>query len=321
MQDMELALKWVRDNISSFGGNPDNVTIFGESGGGVKVATLLGTPSATALFERGIIQSGARPTAYPIAYAEKSRDKVMEKLGVSTVEELQALPMETLLGAVANPVRTNPSFGPIKDGNYIPRDMFVPDSAPSAVGKPIMVGSNREEYSIYERGNPNFGEMTEAQLKEKLVPTTGDRYADVIAAYSESRNTTNPWDLYIAVQSSRFHRGTDNLAAVHSASGPTYLYSFDFPVNEKLKAHHGAEIAYAYSNATSVDNPPEGAKAVEDAVSEAWIAFARTGDPNHPGIPEWPTYNIETRPGMVFDVDSKVVEDIRHLEREVWLED
>ena len=318
VQDMELALEWVRDNIAAFGGDANNVTIFGESGGGVKVSTLLGVPSTKGLFKRGIIQSGARPTGIPLTTAKRATQTVLEKLNITTAEELQAIPMETLLGAVADPVRTVPNFGPVTDGGYLPRDMFVPDSAPSAVGVPVMVGSNRDEYALYERANPNYGQMTDAELEAALKPSLGEQYGKVIAAYAQSRDTTNPWDLYIAINSARFHRGTNAVAATHSASGPTYLYSFDFAPTEKLGAAHGAEIPFVFSNATESDNARPGADKVEDAVSEAWIAFARTGNPNHPGIPEWPTYNTETRPGMVFDVESRVVNDIRKLEREVW---
>ena len=318
VQDMQLALEWVRDNIAAFGGDGNNVTIFGESGGGVKVTTLFGTPSAKGLFQRGIVQSGARPTGIPLAAAKQATATVMEKLKVSTAEELQALPMETLLGAVANPVRTTPNFGPVTDGGYLPRDMFVPDSAPSAVGVPMIVGSNRNEYALYERANPNYGKMTEAELEAALKPELGEQYGKVIAAYAESRDTTNPWDLYIAIRSNRFHAGTNLVASVHSQAAPVYLYSFDFKATEMLGAAHGAEIPFVYSNATTSPNARPGADKVETAMSEAWIAFARTGNPNHPGMPEWPTYNTETRPGMVFDVESKVVNDIRKLERTVW---
>src|SRR5690606_26441286 len=167
-----------------------------------------------------------------------------------------------------------PNFGPIVDGGYLPRHMFVPDSAPSAVGVPVMVGSNRDEYALYERGNPNYGKMTEAELEAALKPTLGDRYEEVIAAYSESRGTSDPWDLYIAIRSNRFHAGTNALASVHSKSAPVYLYSFDFQASEQLGAAHGAEIAFVFSNATENPDARPGAKQVEDAMSEAWIAFA-----------------------------------------------
>lgn len=318
VQDMQLALEWVRDNISAFGGDGSNVTIFGESGGGVKVTTLLGTPSAKGLFQRGIIQSGARPTGIPLASAKQATKTVMEKLKLSTAEELQALPMETLLAAVANPVRTTPNFGPVTDGGYLPRDMFLPDSAPSAVGVPIIVGSNENEYSLYERTNPNFGKMTNAELEAALKPELGERYGAVIAAYAESRDTSDPWEIYIAIRSNRFHAGTNLVASIHSAAAPVYLYSFDFKATERLGAAHGAEIPFVYNNATENPNARPGADKVETAMSEAWIAFARTGNPNHSGIPEWPTYNTDTRQGMIFDVESTIVNDIRALERKVW---
>ncbi len=318
VQDMELALRWVKDNIRAFGGDADNVTIFGESGGGVKVTTLLGVPSAKGLFQRGVVQSGARPTGVPLEIAEKYTSTVMQKLDVHTVEGLQQVPMETLIAAVAKPVRTTPSFGPVVDGIYLPRHMFVPDSAPSARGVPLMIGSNKDEFALYERGNPNFGKMTMAELKEKLAPVYGDTLDALIRAYRESRQTEDPWALYIAIQSNRFHRGTNAVAAVHSKTAPVYLYSFDFKATEKFGAAHGAEIAFVFSNATSAANQQPGTAAVENMVSDAWISFARNGDPNHPGLPTWPTYNVKSRPGMVFDVESEVVEDIRKLERLVW---
>lgn len=321
VQDMELALRWVRDNIKAFGGDGSNVTIFGESGGGVKVGTLLGVPSAKGLFQRGIIQSGARLTGIPLEDARRNTQRLMEKLDVSGVEELQAIPMEDLVAAIsAADGRTTLNFGPITDGNYLPQDMFSPESAPSAVGVAVMVGSNRDEYSLYERGNPNFGKMSNEELERALRPSLGDKYEEVIAAYSESRGTDNPWDLFIAIRSNRFHLGTIRLAEVHSRAAPVYFYSFDFPVTERLGAAHGAEIAFVFSNATENPNARAGTVAVETAMSEAWINFARSGNPNHADLPHWPSYDTDTRAAMVFDAETRVVNDLRPLERKVWEE-
>lgn len=321
VQDMELALRWVKDNIQAFGGDGSNVTIFGESGGGVKVGTLLGVPSAKGLFQRGIIQSGARLTGIPLDAARRSTDTLLKKLNVSSVEELQAVPMEDLVAAITGPDgRTSPNFGPITDGNYIPQDMFSPESAPSAQGVPVIVGSNRDEYALYERSNPNFGKMTEEELEKALRPSLGDKYEEVVAAYRESRATDNPWDLMVAIRSNRFHLGTIRLAEVHSKAAPVYFYSFDFPVTEHLGAAHGAEIAFVFNNASENPNARAGTKELETAMTEAWIAFARTGDPNHAELPHWPTYDIETRAAMMFDAETKVVNDPRPLERLVWEE-
>jgi para-nitrobenzyl esterase len=314
---MQLALEWVRDNIGAFGGNPGNVTIFGESGGGVKVSTLLGVPSAKGLFHRGIIQSGARTRGMPAATAGKNARAVMEKLSVKSIAELQAVPMDELLAAVTTTGRTTPDFGPVVDGTYLPQDMFEPVPAASARGIPIMVGSNKDEHSIYAREHPLFGKMTEAQLREDLQPDYGARTEELIEAYKQSRPQASPWDLMVAIRSNRFHIGTVRLAESATKVSPVYVYSFDFEPSP-LKASHGAEIAFVFSNATGSPNPRPGAKAVEDAMSDAWIAFARSGNPNHAGLPKWPTYDAQKRATMVFDVKSAVVNDLRASERKVW---
>jgi para-nitrobenzyl esterase len=317
VQDMQLALEWVRDNIAAFGGNPANITIFGESGGGVKVSTLLGVPSAKGLFQRGIIQSGARTRGMTLDTAKRNAATVMSKLNVKTIAELQAVPMEELLAAVTTATRTTPDFGPVVDGEYLPAHMFDPVAAPSARNVPIIVGSNRDEYSLYACEHPSFGKMDEAQLRAELAPSFGANVDALLAAYRESRPTASPWDLMVAIRSNRFHIGSIRLAEVAAQAAPVYMYSFDFEPTA-LKAAHGAEIPFVFGNATANPNARPGAKAVEDAMSEAWIAFARTGDPNHPGIPAWPTYDTQRRATMVFDVKTQLVDDPRAPERKVW---
>jgi len=317
VQDMQLALEWVRDNIGAFGGDPKNVTIFGESGGGAKVSTLLGVPTAKGLFQRGIIQSGARTKGYAVALATKNTEIVMAKLNVKTFAELQAVPMDKLLAAVTTTGRTTPDFGPVTDGEYLPADMFDPVAAASARNVPIIVGTNRDEYALYAREHPIGNKMTDAQLREDLAPNFGANVEPMIAAYKQSRPQASPWDLMVAIRSNRFHIGAIRLSEVASKAAPVYMYSFDFAPTS-LGAAHGAEIPFVFSNATANPNARANAKAVEDAMSDAWIAFARTGNPNHAGLPQWPTYDPQTRATMIFDATSKVVNDPRSSERKVW---
>jgi para-nitrobenzyl esterase len=316
-QDMQLALEWVRDNIAAFGGDAENVTIFGESGGGAKVSTLLGVPSAKGLFKRGIIESGSRLAGAPLSAAIRNTETVMAKLNVTSVAQLQALPMEAILAAVTTTGRTTPDFGPVTDGKYLPADMFTPAAVASTHGVPVIVGSNRDEYSLYARELPNFGKMTEEEMRKNLQPDFGNDLESLVVAYQQSRPTASPWDLMVAIRSNRFHVGVVRLAEAQTKVAPTYVYSFDFEPTA-LKAAHGAEIPFVFSNATADANARAGAKAVEDAMSEAWIAFARTGKPNHAGLPDWPIYNAATRAVMVFDVKTAVVNDPRATERKVW---
>jgi para-nitrobenzyl esterase len=317
VQDMELSLKWVRDNIAAFGGDAKNVTIFGESGGGAKVSTLLGVPSAKGLFQRGIIQSGPRLNGTPLAAATKNTETVLGKLGVKSIAELQSLPMEKILAAVTETGRTTPDFGPTTDGKYLPVDMFAPVAAPSAHGVPIIIGANRDEYSLYARELPSFGKRTEDEIRKELEPLYGKNVNELVNAYKQSRPDATPWDVMIGIRSSRFHVGTVRLAEVQTKVAPTYVYSFDFEPTA-LKAAHGAEIPFVFSNATADAKARPGAKEVEDAMSDAWIAFARTGKPNHKGIPEWPTYDANKRSVMIFNTKTTVVNDPRAQERTVW---
>jgi para-nitrobenzyl esterase len=179
------------------------------------------------------------------------------------------------------------------------------------------VGSNKDEHALYAREHPLMGKMTEAQLRSDLLPDYGARTDELIAAYKQSRPQATPWDLMVAIRSNRFHVGTVRLAEAAAKVSPVFVYSFDFEASP-LKASHGAEIAFVFSNATASPTARQGAKAVEDAMSDAWSAFARAGNPNHVGLPTWPTYDAQNRATMVFDVQSTVVNDPRAPERKVW---
>jgi para-nitrobenzyl esterase len=323
--DVQLALEWVRDNAAAFGGDPANVTLFGESGGGAKVSTLLAMPSARGLFHRGIIQSGPALRGVTADAAAEMARRVMADAGVTQISELQALPADRLLQAMAGGV-DSPALGgaalrfaPVVDGRFLPAHPYEPVAARPAAGVPIMIGTTRDEALLFLLGDPHRGTLTEAQLSERVTPLLGAHAERVVEAYRRSRPQASPWDIFVAISSERFRLGSILLAERHGATGaPVYMYSFDFEVNPMVKAAHGMEIAFAFSNASARPGSREETRAVETAVSEAWIAFARSGDPSHGAIPRWPTYDPERRATMVFDVESQVVDDLRREERLAW---
>lgn len=318
MLDAELALRWVKGNIARFGGDASNVTIFGESGGGAKVSAMLAMPSARELFRRGIIESGPGLRGAAPQTAARAAQAFMEKLGVETVVALEQVPMEELLGALEGEQREAMRFAPVVDGEYLPVHPFDPVAAPSAVGKQVLIGTNRDEALYFNRAHPKRDTMTLADLEEDLETRIGAGWQEVLNTYRFSRPHATPWELFIAISSEGVRRRSITLAErAASAGNRVYMYLFEFEANERLKAAHGMEIRYAFANATAIDPRPEAAE-VERDMSGAWVAFARDGDPNHEGLPPWPLYDARTRATMIFDTPSRVVNDPRRAERIVW---
>lgn len=316
MIDAELALRWVRENTTAFGGDPDNVTIFGESGGGVKVSTMLAMPTSKGLFHQAIIQSGPGIRGVSARRGTANAQALMTKLDVKTIKELQQVPADTLR-QTAESLRAQ--WAPVVDGVHLPVHPFDPTPASTALDVPIMIGACRDESALFLAGDPEQGTMTEAALIERTAPILGDQQDEVIRTFKASRPDASPWDLFVAISGQRFQHGSIMLAERQAAATdtPIWMFSFEFDGAGLLGPSHGSEIAHAFNNA-SADNPDarniEDIKNTESAVSEAWIAFARTGNPNHSGLPDWPDYK-QDRATMVFDVDSHVVNDLRASER------
>jgi para-nitrobenzyl esterase len=317
MQDLVLALQWVRDNAAAFGGDPNNVMIMGQSGGGAKVSTLLSMPSARGLFHKAAIQSGPGLTVGRKAQANEAAKKLLSQLGVAPgdIKALQAIPAETILAAAAE-VGGGVGGGPILDEVVIVRDPFMPDAPDVSADVPILVGWSKDEVTIFTAGEPWFGTMTEADLQARVAPL-GAPGQKLLAAFRKAYPNYSPTYLWVQMASARIMQGSETLAGRKTTKGraPAYVYmtAWETPTNHGIfKTPHTMEIPfmlYSYDKVRTFVGPGPGPKHMADQIGGAWVAFARTGKPDHPGIPHWPAFNTTDRPVMVFDITSQVVND------------
>lgn len=331
MLDAVLALQWVRDNAAAFGGDPGNVTIFGESGGGRKVCTLLAMPSAKGLFHRAIIQSSVTLKAVDATDGTRFAEQVLHKLGLqnSEVDTLQQLPFQQItdaIGALGTAAREDQlQAAPVVDGVYLPNHPFDPIATPLAADVPIMLGTNKDENAIFLAPDPRRRRLEEHELQERLETYLGDKKDGILSVYRRTRPEATPWDLYVGI-TSEGRRLAANLLAERqaaTASAPVYLYLFDWEsdyLGGLFKATHAMEIPFVFDNTDSVpmtgDRPDKAALAA--IMSETWAAFARNGNPNTPGLRDWQPFDADRRATMVFDTPSHAEDDPRREERLAW---
>jgi len=322
MQDLVLALRWVRDNIAAFGGDPGNVTIMGQSGGGAKVSTLMAMPSAKGLFHKACIQSGPGLTVGRREPAQAATRRLLQALDIrdGNIEKLRGLPAQTILAAAASlgggPGGAGPGAGPVLDGTVIPRDPFLTDAPAVSADVPIIVGWTKDEWTIFTASEPWFGTMTEADLQDRIRPLGAGGQA-LLAAYRRAYPSYSPTYLYEQMLSARIMAGSELLAAHKAAQGaaPAYVYMLDWesPAGGGIfKSPHTMEIPfmlYSYDKVRAFVGQGPAPARMAAQIGGAWVAFARTGNPNHRGIPNWPRFDAQRRPVMVFDTRSKVVDD------------
>lgn len=318
--DLVAALEWVRDNITQFGGDPGNVTIFGQSGGGSKVSTTLATPLATGLVHRAIIQSGPGLRGATREAAAENAKAVMATLGVKDAQGLREVPADKLLATAAG--RENPGglgglrWGPIVDGVVLPTHPFDPAAPEQSANVPLIIGCTKDEQTLYNVGFPWWGKLTESELVEKLRPQFAGKTEALIEAFKELRPQDSPSYLYTDVTSTRPFMGSVTLAERKALqTAPVYMYVWEWgaPVDDGiLRAPHTIELPFVFDNVhlgPMLLGTAASTRRLGRLASSAWSAFARTGDPNTAGLPKWPRYDAAKRGTMIFDVTSHVVND------------
>jgi len=323
MLDIVHALKWVRENIARFGGDPNTVTVFGQSGGGRKVGTLLAMPSARGLFHHAIIESGPTIKLVERDQATRVAGELLAKLGLNTsqVRELQHLPVDRIMGAYFAVVRSmnvdqmTMGFSPTVDGKTVPRHPFHPTASDVSANVPVMLGSTRTE--LTSSADAAAFSLSDDGLQGRIRDLLGERAGRVIDVYRTANPGTTASDLYFLIASDyRYGAPVMKIAERRAAlgKGQVYLYYFrwESPIDGgRLKSPHTIEIPFAFDNVKTsrlTAGSPE-APALADKVSDAWIAFARKGDPNTPKLPRWPSFNAKDRPTMVFNNQSTVQND------------
>jgi len=313
MLDIVMVLEWVRDNIAAFGGDPGNVTIFGESGGGWKVSLLMAMPGAAGLFHKAIVQSGPGLRGADKAQSAKTAQALLDLLEAKTPEELAALSTEAISRAsVKVPGEAMRLYTPVVDGTALPRDPFVPDAPSISATVPVMIGTNKDESTLFMLGDPKFGDYDEDTLARRAKAAAGDKAEALVAELRKAYPDYSPTYLASAAQTATgMWLGSITIAERKAEQGaaPAYMYmlTWETPVSRgRLKCPHALEIPLVFDNVERARNfvgRGDEPQVVADAMSSAWLAFARTGDPG------WPAYDKTRRATMIFDLDSRVADD------------
>jgi para-nitrobenzyl esterase len=327
--DLIAALEWVRENIGRFGGDPAKVLVFGQSGGGGKISTLMGMPTAKGLFHRAVIQSGSSlRQSMPDRSAALSA-ATLQELGLSkdTIGRLQELPVETIIQAglraqrKLQPVPAAPgtgaglNWGPTVDGKSLPRHAWDPSAPEDSATVPLMVGSVLNEFgNSIQAGDPSLDTMTAEEMRKRLGEQRGDKAPALLEVLQRKFPKAMPYELLSRSTGMTARMNVINQATrkaqQNGAAAYVYWFQWQTPVLDgRPRAFHCAELPFVFANtdrSAAMTGGGADARALAGKMADAWVAFARNGNPNHAGLPEWPAFSPERCETMVFDTSTVV---------------
>jgi para-nitrobenzyl esterase len=336
--DQIAALRFVRENAARFGGDPENVTIFGESAGGVSVGLLLAAPEARGLFRRAIVQSGA-PLPLPRAQALEATGALLEALGLDArdaarlreIEATRLLAAQTRWAEVS--ARGRLAVRPCVDGVVLPRPAIDAVAGGAADDVPLLVGTTRDEYKLFASLDPGLRGLDDAGLRARLARLLpgGDAAAGVaIDVYRSARlargEKADAREVWCALMTDRMVRAPLlRLAEAHAARGnPVFVYRFDWESPAEggaLGACHGLELAFVFGTlapgtpAASFTGAGPDAELLSERMMDAWLAFARAGDPSTPALGVWPRWGAPERETLLFDRECRLARAPQEAER------
>ena len=325
IMDLVASLQWVHDNIERFGGDPGRVMIFGQSGGGAKTSTVLATPSARGLFHRAAVQSGSTLRLTTREQATKTAETLLAKLEIpkTRIGDIQKISWQQLLEAqVSVAPGLGGGFAPVVEGTILPHHPFDPVAPPESADVPVIISTTLEDAAL---ALTNFN-LDEGGLKAILSQRYAGKADEILALYKQRYPQKSPFLIQAqAFTDAGFRRSAITQAERKSSLGkaPAYMYlwSWESPgFGGKFGAVHGTDVAASFHGVrdTIVGVGSAEGKVMCDRLASVWVAFAKTGDPNNPQIPRWPSYDATTRATMIFDADTRVENDPRGDIRKFW---